>query len=283
MDKVKIKNSLKEKLDARGLSGNKASKLIGISSANVSNVLNDKWDNISDDIWRKIEVFCGLAGEWQAARTGNMAKIYALSNDAQQNSIALAFSFMPGSGKSFALQYYKNNTPNVAYIECDEYWSKKTFITKIAESLGITINSKFYLPQMVEQIVDELQSLKKPLIIIDEADKLKDPVLNLFKTLFNRTLRQCGFILCGAPHFKNKIENGVAKQKQAYQEIYSRIGGEFITLNPTTAKDVREVCRVNGVVDSEIIEHAVRKAKGDLRQVARIVHKFIKNNTGHIN
>jgi DNA transposition AAA+ family ATPase len=283
MDKVRIKNSLKEKLDARGLSGNKASKLIGISSANVSNVLNDKWDNISDDIWRKIEAFCGLAGEWKAAKTGNMAKIYALSNDAQQNSIALAFSFMPGSGKSFALQYYKNNTPNVAYIECDEYWSKKTFITKIAESLGITINSKFYLPQMVEQIVEELQSLKTPLIIIDEADKLKDPVLNLFKTLFNRTLRQCGFILCGAPHFKSKIESGVAKQKQAYQEIYSRIGGEFITLNPTTAKDVREVCKANGITDSEVMEYAVRKAKGDLRQVARIVHKHMKNNINYGN
>ncbi len=275
MDKVKIKGALKQKMESLELSGNKVSKLIGISSANVSNILNDKTESISDAIWLRVLDFCGMSSEWQAAKTGNMAKIFALAQDAQYNKVALAFSFTPGSGKSFALQYYKNHTQNVGYVECDEYWTKKILVHKIAASFGIIVQGSLH--EMIESLVANLSGVLEPLIIIDEADKLSDACLNIFKTLFNRLLNQCGFILCGAPFFKLRIEKGVNRSKQAYQEIYSRIGGEFIPLNKPTSKDIAEVCRANGVSDAKTIQDFVSASKGDLRQVARMIHKYKKS------
>jgi len=274
MNKVKIKEALLQKMDSLELSGNRVSKFIGISSANVSNILNDKWESISDVIWRKIEVYCGLSSEWQPARTRNMAKIYSLCDDAQSTSVALAFSFDPGSGKSFTLQHYTNHKPNVGYVECDEYWTKKIFVAKIAESFGIVVSGTLH--EMIEGIVNILQSLKKPLLIIDEADKLSDSCLNIFKTLYNRLKKQCGFILCGAPYFKIRIEKGVNRNKQVYQEVYSRLGGEFIPLHKPDSNDIAEVCKANGVRDAEVIESIINSAKSDLRQVERLIHKYMK-------
>ena len=261
-------------MDSLKLSGNKASALIGISSANVSNIMNDKWESISDSIWKKVAVFAGLSSEWQPAKTANLVKIYGICNDAQVNHVALAFSFAPGSGKSFSLKHYANNRPNVAYIECDEYWTKKVFLKKIAQAFGITAEGSIY--EIVEIIIDAITRLNDPLLIIDEADKLKDPALNIFKTLFNRTPDRCGFVLAGAPYFKIRINKGVDKNKQAYCEIYSRLGGEFIPLTPVSANDVTAVCRANGINDNDDINRIIRDSNGDLRQVARMIHK-IKN------
>ena len=79
------------------------------------------------------------------------------------------------------------------------------------------------LHEMIEGIVNILQSLKKPLLIIDEADKLSDSCLNIFKTLYNRLKKQCGFILCGAPYFKIRIEKGVNRRITSYNVCYTKL------------------------------------------------------------
>lgn len=274
MDKHQVKIALKQKMDSLNLSGNKAAALIGISSANVSNILNSKWESISEAIWKRVAVFAGMSSEWQPARTANLVKIYAICNDAQTNHVSLAFSFNPGSGKSFTLKHYANNKPNVAYVECDELWTKKIFLKEIAASLGITAEGSVY--ELTKTIVDALDRMSDPLVIIDEADKLKDPVLSLFKTLYNRTDGRCGFVLSGAPFFKIRINKGVDKNKQAFREIFSRLGGEFIPLTPVSNKDIQAVCMVNGVTDDDDIARITREANADLRQVSRMIHK-IKN------
>ncbi|PKO01521.1 MAG: hypothetical protein CVU43_12550 [Chloroflexi bacterium HGW-Chloroflexi-5] len=281
MDKVSVKNALVQKMESLQLSGNKVAPLIGISSANVSNILNDKWDIVGDQIWRKVMVYCGMASKWQPAKTANLAKIYALCQDAQSNHVALAFSFAPGSGKSFALKHYTATTKEVAYVECDEYWTKKIFLQKIGSSLGVTVEGTVH--EMVETVVEVLNRKRNPLLIIDEADKLKDPALNMFKTLFNRTQERCGFILCGAPYFKIRIEKGVSRNKQAYQEIYSRLGGEFIPLTPVSSNDVGAVCKANDVSNPEHISAIIGASKGDLRQVARMIHKLKKDENYNAN
>lgn len=118
---------------------------------------------------------------------------------------------------------------------------------------------------MVGEIIEYLNKTDRPLVIIDEADKLKDPVLNLFKTFHNKT--NAGFLLAGAPFFEKRIRRGVRLQKQAYEEIYSRIGGEFIHLRGINNTDIRLVCHNNGVMEEENITMVVNFSGGDLRRV----------------
>ena len=160
----------------------------------------------------------------------------------------MAFSYEPGTGKSFALKYYASQQSNVFYVGCEEYFKKKTFLQKILQAMGLVQTG--IAPEMVDTIVFNLRKIDKPLIIIDEFDKLNDKVMQIFKTLYNQTEELCGFILCGAPYFRERIEKGARANRQCYVEIYSRIGRNFLQLRKTMAQDVKMVCEANGVKDA---------------------------------
>ena len=42
------------------------------------------------------------------------------------------------------------------------------------------------------------------------------------------------------------------------------------------SNDIAEVCKANGVRDAEVIESIINSAKSDLRQVERLIHKYMK-------
>lgn len=274
MDKVKIKEALKQKMESLSLSGNKVAPLIGISSANVSNILNKKFDIVGEAIWRKVMVYCDFGMEWQVAKTANLAKVYTLCRDAQENSIALMISERQGSGKTFSLKYYKAHNANVCFVSCTPYDSTKNILNKIAAGFGIGLSGT--IPEMIEMLVEQILRIKKPLIEFDEYGDLKEPQFGIFKTLYNQLEGHCGFIISGGKNLAIRMSKGVAKFKQAYCETYSRGGGEFIPLNAISAKDVSVICEVNGITTQDTIRKIYEASKGDLRQVERMIHKIKK-------
>ncbi|MPM08729.1 hypothetical protein SDC9_55043 [bioreactor metagenome] len=249
-----IREALAKTMASRLLTQSETARRLGVSAALINNIVNgrDKTDpklKISDDLWRKIAAFCGVSG-WNTAETRDYKRIYALCVKCQQNSTSRAISFAPGSGKSHALKSYAGTHNNVYYIECDEYWSKKDFLRELRQQMGL-VESGLSITEMVSSIIEYLNRTEMPLVIIDEADKLKDPVLNFFKTFYNKTT--CGFVLCGAPYFQKRIMKGVRLQKQSYQEIYSRLGGEFFDMMGLNKEDIRKVCVANGISDDNDI------------------------------
>ena len=46
---------------------------------------------------------------------------------------------------------------------------------------------------------------------------------------------------------------GVRLQRQSYQEIYSRFGGEFFAMKGLNSEDIRKVCVANGISDDNDI------------------------------
>jgi type II secretory pathway predicted ATPase ExeA len=51
----------------------------------------------------------------------------------------------------------------------------------------------------------------KPVIIIDEAENLKIPVIQLLKSIFDRVIDSCSIVLIGTPELIEKINKGCAK------------------------------------------------------------------------
>jgi hypothetical protein len=249
-----IRVALSATMASRGLSQSETARRLGVSASLVNNIVNgrDKTDaklKISEDLWRKIAAFCGVSG-WNTADTRDYKRITVLCGKCQRDSSSRAISFAPGSGKSYALKSYAGSHNNVYYIECDEYWSKKDFLRELRLQMGL-IEAGLSITEMVSSIIEYLNRTEMPLVIIDEADKLKDPVLNFFKTLYNKTT--CGFVLCGAPYFQKRIMKGVRLQKQSYQQIYSRLGGEFFAMKGLNSDDIRKVCVANGISDDNDI------------------------------
>ncbi|HVT35747.1 MAG TPA: AAA family ATPase [Nevskiaceae bacterium] len=76
-----------------------------------------------------------------------------------------------GLGKSFAAAYTANHF-RAYYIECREAWSKKAFLLKLVEDMGISKPGRT-VAELTDQAAMQLADSQRPLIV-DEADKPVD-------------------------------------------------------------------------------------------------------------
>ena len=125
--------------------------------------------------------------------------------------------------------------------------------------------------EQMDTIVEALNSADAPLIILDEADKLRDQVLYFFISLYNSLEGHCGIVLVATDYLKNRIERGVRLKKKGYEEIFSRIGRKFVQLQVINGEDITAVCKANGVVDPAEIQKIIAESESDLRRVKRAV------------
>jgi DNA transposition AAA+ family ATPase len=272
--KQSIVDKTRLRMNSMGLSTNKASKLIGVNIAYLSNMLNGKWDSISDDKWNLLSSWAGARVGWQIAPTHNMKRVANLCASAQNLSISYGISDEAGTGKSAGLRRYAQENSNVVYVECDEYWSKRDLVENILRALGREPSGN--VSSMIDKIIYILKSMEKPLVIFDEADSLRDGVFGLFKTLYNKTENSCGFVLAGGLFFRERLRKGCNKNKQSYKEIYSRIGGELKQLKPLQVEDVEAICLNNGVQQSELgMVISKMKNSKDLRVIKSVIEEHL--------
>jgi hypothetical protein len=96
-------------------------------------------------------------------------------------------------------------------------------------------------------------SLERPVLLIDEADKLKPGAMRTLIPLFNRTKDRLGLILSGTENLEKEIKAGVRHSKKGYDELESRFGRTYIHLNGVTEKEVMDICVANGISSNEVI------------------------------
>lgn len=271
--KKQIVLEVKRAIHDRSLSQSKAAQQMGISAALLTQMLKGNHESISDEKWRLVSNWSGYRTGWRLAQTASVVRVFNICTDAKQNVKALALSDEPGCGKSASLKWYCNVNANAFYVECEEFWSKKFFCQKVLQAMGEEAEGS--VPYLVDVIVNRLLALDAPLLIIDEADKLKDAVLQLFKTFYNKTEGSVGYVLAGAPYFKDRMIKGCNRNKQAYKEIRSRLGGEFISMRKVTDKDLRLIAIENGVAESDLNSCLSQIGNiSDIRIIRRLIEKF---------
>jgi DNA transposition AAA+ family ATPase len=281
--KQQIATALKTQLEQTGKSYQAMAETIGaISAPLINNIVNNNWikDGVStqldpsDKMWNKVAMFLGLHNQWIVDDTyTNFKRVQMIAHHAKTTHVAHGIISTPGLGKSGTLKHISKVTKNVFYLECDEHWSKKVFINKLKQAMGMPIEAQG-ISDMFDDVINALSKLESPLIIIDEADMLKDGVLSVFVSLYNKTLNRCGFVVSGSMHLKQRIEKGVRLNRQAYNNIYSRIGKEFKPLYPLTEENIKSICIINNVDESDLIKRVVNTANNDLRRVKAEIDKI---------
>lgn len=282
LTKKNITDRLAARLKAKGVDGKPlGQKSFGtqhrISGATINQVLNGKWTLIADKMWQKLSAAVGFhASDWVAAETRDFRAITGYLTVAQADGISLAISFEPGSGKTFALKQYEATHPEVCYLQCADFWSKRYFLQELYRALGQD-PGEMTCVELSVSIVEQLRQRHSPLIIIDEVDKLRDTTLMFFIELYNKLNGICGFVLVGAPYLREQVQKCAKRNKRGYREVYSRIGRRFLELKGANRKDVAAVCLANGVQDPEAIAAIWAEVGGeavvDLRRVEREVQK----------
>ncbi len=248
-----------------------AESLNDVSEATVIQILNGNWDKIADKMWRNVAKQLGVGQrQMKLVETLDFQTMFLVFDTAKEESATLAVVGNAGSGKTSVSKMYRqlHRQSNAFYIECREYWNKKTFLSKVLQEMGRS-DAGMNSVEMMDTIVREMRKLHQPLLIMDEIDKLPDPVLKFFITFYNELNGMCGFVWLSTNNIEKRMRKGLATNRNGYQELYSRIGSKFIHLTGANSKEIAQICRANGVTDPEDVNAIINECNGDLRRVER--------------
>lgn len=256
---------------------NKAARTLrNVSPSTISNMLNDKHELITVEMWRNVAKQIGFTKkEWQIVPTSVYNELYTLLRDAQSDNGVSAIIGNAGCGKSETSKLFVAENKNAYRLECSEFWNRKTFMLELLAAMGVD-SSGFTVNEMMQKVVQTLKSQENPIIILDEADKLSDQVLYFFITLYNKLEDHCAIILLATAFLEKRITRGVALNKKGYNEIYSRVGRKCIPLDGNTYEDMAAICSLNGINNPNGIEKIINNSEGDLRRVKKLTRASIK-------
>lgn len=234
---------------------NKVAEKCGISGTALSLLLSGKYGAKETAILQTIAAALNFKeSDWQLVRTiGNYTKIMQAFNDAKQESMWFAIANKAGSGKTGTLEdvFNQDQTGSVIFIQAEE-WNGRQFLMKIiAKTVGeATLKGKYKtlseLTDIVTNYFNEM-SFENPVILIDEADKLKPAAFRTLIPIFNRTEDRLGLIMSGTENLEKELKAGVRLSKKGFDEVESRIGRKYINLHGATEKEVQQICQANGV------------------------------------
>ena len=232
-----------------------AGSLKGVSVGTVSNILNGRYENISDEMFRNVASQVGgvSATGWQIVETGAYQEITAVLSDAQRWRNVTWVTGEAGCGKSTTARVYLQEHKEVFYILCSEDMKKGDFVREIARTVGIRTEG-YNIREVWGLILDDIIQLEE----------------------------KCGVVFLSTDYIAKRISNGLRYQKPGYKEFYSRIGRKFYELEPTDVNDVFAICSANGVTDRKDIDKVIKEASTcdfDLRRVRKSIHK-VKRMTG---
>lgn len=254
-----------------------AESLEGISTSTISQVKNDNWELLSERMWHNIARQVGFyCGEWQAADTSAYMLLRILFGDAQHYAMTYGISFAQGMGKTFTAARYTRENDGTFYIACNEQYNRRSFIIALLNAAGL--EAKGSVPEMIQQYAAYIGSHEEPLLIFDDADKLKDRVLHLIILLSNSLSGNAGIIIMGGQILRDRIIEGVRLKKIGFDEIFKSIGRRFMTLSCPAAKDIELVCQANGIVDDDMIAHILDESKNNMHNTYELITKHTSMN-----
>lgn len=272
--KEQIVQALQQYVERYDSQNQAANTLKGVSAATVSQLLNNNWELIKDDMFRNVAAQIKYnPNEWVVVETRDFKRVTRLLQDAQQHANVYAVTGEAGSGKSEALKTYAALNKRAHLLQCNEYWNRKYFLAEMLTAMGRDY-SGLTVAEMMQEVVRVLKKQESPLIIMDEADKLTDQVLYFFITLYNQLEDHCGIVLVATDHLEKRIKKGLRLNKKGYKEIYSRIGRKCIELSGLGVTDVTQVCMANGILDKTAIQEIYKDSELDLRRVKRKIHAY---------
>lgn len=252
-----------------------AESLQNVSTATVSQVINGKYELVSDDMFTRIAVQIGFAlDSWQLHEGKTFREITYAFADAQAYKNVTWVVGDAGCGKTTAAIEYRRTHRNVFYILCSEDMHRSDFVREIAKQVGAPTDST-NLRDMLENAISMISFLSSPLLIFDEGDKLTDSVFNYFISIYNRLEGHSGIIFLSTDYIKRRIDNGLRYNKKGYKEINSRIGRRFYEVSATKPNDIYAICQANNLTDRADIEEVLKDARrsdNDLRRVKRCIH-----------
>jgi hypothetical protein len=260
--KNEIATAVQKQMEQKKLSQSSAASMIGMSDATLHNMLNNKWENISEKMWQRALQWVGLGStRWfeKPLITYDLNNIFSTCTDAQENARMLAVTAPTDFGKTTALKAFAGRTENCFYSFATVTMGRKEFLNAIQKSMGIEVDGSIH--NRLYAIIEKLRDASYPLLIIDDCGKLQDSCLRLIQIIFDELEGHCGIILGGTSYFCNYVCKMAAKDKMGFQELKRRIG-YWLPLRGMDMPFIRQAAKKFGITDEGAVAYIKDNCKG---------------------
>lgn len=172
--------------------------------------------------------------KWKVARTEVYRRLEEEIDFCQTYSKSKMLVDWCDIGKSFSARHIARTRKNCFYLDASQSKTKQAFIRAFAKVLGIDYGR--YI-DMKANIKYYLQTIEKPIVIIDEAGDLEYTAFLELKEFWNATENTCGWYMIGADGLREKIRRGIESKKVGYRELFSRFSGKYTVTVPQSTQD----------------------------------------------
>ena len=260
-EKAEIKKAVNDYCKEKGISKASLAVKCGISDATLCELEKENWKKLSNEMLLTIWNFVNRDKFGDLFQSMDFISTVKACDNARKYSFMIGITADTGMGKTTALRTYARQK-NVFYVSYDKTMNASQFFSALLRELSIPFYSS--LNDMMTFVVDKLNRLESPLVIIDEAGKLTHSMILYLQVLRDKTYGNCGIILAGMTYFKTNLQKNAAREKEGYAEFLRRINvwHDFIGLQP---KEIEEICSTHGITNKEKVRELKRQRRfGDL-------------------
>ena len=203
----------------------------------------------------------------------------------KENKTMALITGNPGMGKTFVIRNFLNelnsNLYKIVYI-CMSTITTYEFYKQLCYELGI--EPPFKKVDMFREIQDRIINLSKDkkinvIIVLDEAQYLKQSILNDLKLLFNFDIdskNYASLILVGQPVLNSILKRNIYDAlSQRITVSYNMCGINKIELNDYIDSRIRLAHGNNGIFNEQAIEAIFNACNGSIRIVNNIITKSL--------
>ena len=222
-------------------------KHTGINAGYLSNMLRNQYSTevagkevpIGDKWFAILSSALGFSLKkqyWFTVQTKEFNQMIHELRVAKNDSRVITIINETGYGKTYCIEKFMNIHPQHTYrITVNSMYKVRDIINDLAEALGTSI--KYNTIDSLRQITVRLRQLKmsgyQPLIIIDEAENLKLPVIQMLKGLYDNLIGYASIVLIGTSQLIDLMDKMKRSNKNGAPQFYRRIKAGIKTIDST--------------------------------------------------
>lgn len=237
-----------------------------VPTGNGNTVIADSYfrriaEAISFDLGNKIN--------WKFRETNQSLQIFAVLEDAKEYGYTNIIIGKTGSGKSYTTDLFVRQNPKDNYkITVGSMDTIADLLDKICDELKIPQNHS--KSKKINTIIKELQRLRlngrKPILIFDEAEYMKQATLANMKELHDHLNKKCGLVLIGTDQLEVKLRKLKTKNAPGMPQFFRRVKYGIRVLNDV---DTRFKEFLNEISDKGLVKFLQKECDnyGELHDV----------------
>lgn len=151
--------------------------------------------------------------------------------EAKQNCATRVIFGEAGSGKTFAVEKFRNKMPIGTFvITCFKPDKLKDLVWKIEDAMQLN-DRVGSASERIRRINMELYKMSRkgeqPIIVFDESECLTLTTLPAIKDIYDAVFRNCGIVLIGTSQLYKKLTKMRSGDKDGIPQLYSRLKAGF--------------------------------------------------------